>query len=338
MWLTSVRGRWQAGSSRTRWQAARRRRLRPTLEQLEDRTLLASYTVGTVTDLINDIVASNTAGGSSTITLVASTTFQLTVVNNSTDGPTGLPTIAKNDHLTIVGNSDTIEQSTASGTPAFRLFDVAGGARLTLKNVTLQDGLEQGKGVSAEGGAIFSRGTLVLSGVTAQNNIVQGANGANGTKTSPDGKPGQAAAGGAIWSKGPLTLEKSTVIQNNQAIGGNGGNGGTQSTEHGGNGGAGGQCFGRRAVRGRRHSEPQQQHADQQCRPGRSGRPRCPERRRRRRRGGWQRLGRWLAAGPGGHRRRRRQRSRRRARCGGRHGHLEQRHAFRQYRPGGQRR
>ena len=48
-----------------------RRGLRPTLERLEDLTLLTSYTAATVSDLIADIKASNQAGGSNTIALVA---------------------------------------------------------------------------------------------------------------------------------------------------------------------------------------------------------------------------------------------------------------------------
>jgi hypothetical protein len=115
--------------------------------------------------------------------------------------------------LTIIGNGDTIQRSTAKGTPAFRLFDVAG-ASLTLQNLTLQGGLAVHPSYSlsypeARGGAIYSQGVLTLSGVTVQNNTAQG-------------EPGGAAAGGGIWSAGSLVVEHS-VIRNNQAVGGNGG-------------------------------------------------------------------------------------------------------------------
>jgi hypothetical protein len=186
-----------------------RRRL--SLETLEDRTLPSSYTTGTVADLVADVIAANKAGGSNTITLVAGTTFTLAAVNNTTDGATGLPVIAANDALTIVGNGDTIQRSTASGTPAFRLFDVAGGASLILKSLTVQNGLAQGDGsgaASAEGGAIYSQGTLTLNTVTVQNNTAQGYSDGN-------------AAGGGIYSGGSLTVQSST-IQNNQALGGAG--------------------------------------------------------------------------------------------------------------------
>ncbi len=137
---------------------------------------------------------------------MAGNAYSLTAVNNTTDGATGLPVIAAKDNLTIVGNGDTIEPSTASGTPAFRLLDVASGASLTLENLTLQGGLALGSGVSAEGGGIYNQGTLDLNGVTVQNNTAQG-------------QQQQPASGGGIWSSGSLTLEGGTTVQNNQAVG-----------------------------------------------------------------------------------------------------------------------
>jgi hypothetical protein len=182
-----------------------------TLERLEDRTLPSSVTASTVTDLIADIKAANLAGGANTITLSPGTKFTLTAVDNTTDGATGLPVIAANDTLTITGNGDTIERSTVAATPAFRLLDVAAGASLTLNNLTLQGGLAFGDGVSAEGGAIYNQGTLLLNGVTVQNNTAEGYSGI----------AGGFASGGGIYSNGSMTLQGCT-IRNNQAIGGDG--------------------------------------------------------------------------------------------------------------------
>src|SRR4051812_28347955 len=111
-WLSFSR----PGSSRA---ASRRpRRHRPSLEALEDRMLPSNYyTPASVQDLIFDINSANQAGGDNTITLTDHTTFTLTAA--------ALPVIAVNDNLTIVGNGDTIARSTAAGTPAFRLFEVA---------------------------------------------------------------------------------------------------------------------------------------------------------------------------------------------------------------------
>jgi hypothetical protein len=81
MWLNRLWRRWLGRPHAP----ARRYGRRPRLKALEDRTLLSRYTAATVSDLINDITLSNTAGGSNRITLVANTTFQLTAVNNSTE-------------------------------------------------------------------------------------------------------------------------------------------------------------------------------------------------------------------------------------------------------------
>jgi hypothetical protein len=175
------------------------------MEHLEDRLVPSSFTAATVSDLIADINAANQQGGTNTITLVAGTTFGLTAVDNTTDGATGLPVIAANGNLTIVGNSDTIERSVggSQATPAFRLFDVAAGASLTLQGLTLQNGIAE------SGGAIYNQGTLDLNGVTVQYNTAAG---------GPNGR----GLGGGIYSNGALTLEGGTVVQNNQAIGGPG--------------------------------------------------------------------------------------------------------------------
>jgi hypothetical protein len=200
---------------------SRRATVRLGLEQLGDRTLPSNFTAATVSDLIADINAANKAHDANTITLTAPTTspYVLTAVDNTTDGATGLPVITNNDNLTIVGNGDTIERSTASGMPDFRLFVVDKGGSLTLQNLTLQNGLEDGSGASAEGGAIYSQGTLVLTAATVQLNTAQGSAGKN------NGGDGSDAAGGAIWSNGTLTLQSGTLVQSNQAIGGAGGPG-----------------------------------------------------------------------------------------------------------------
>jgi len=169
------------------------------VESLEDRALPSTFYAATASDLIADIKAANLQGGANSIVLTAPTTspYLLTATDNTTDGATGTPVIAKQDTLTIVGNGDTIERSTATGTPAFRLFDVASGASLTLENMKLAEGLEQSAG--AKGGAIYNQGSLVLSQVNVAYN----------TATT-----GSDAAGGGIWSNGSLTVENSSFTGN----------------------------------------------------------------------------------------------------------------------------
>jgi hypothetical protein len=179
--------------------------MRLTVEQLEDRTLPSSYTAANVSGLIADIDAANAAGGGNTITLAKKTTFTLTQVNNTTDGATGLPAITPGDNLTIVGNSNTIQRSTASGIPAFRLFDVASGASLSLQNLTMQNGYASGLGVSGSGGAIYSNGSLALSGVTVTGNV--------------------AGAGGGVYiAGGPASLSQDTFTYNTAYGAGGGAN------------------------------------------------------------------------------------------------------------------
>ncbi len=231
----------------------------PKLEALEGRAVPAVYNAATPAALIADINAANKSGGASTITLTAPSTspYVLSAANNAINGANGLPVIgmSKAVNLTIIGSGDTIERSAVAGTAAFRLLEVSAGSTLTLEYVTLQNGAAQGSGAAADGGAIYNQGSLTLVGGTVQNNAAQGNNGANGLVThkksqegSIGGQTGEDAAGGAIWSSGSMTVEEGTVIQGNQALGGQGGGGGVLvSTTYGtilGSGAAGGGGFG----------------------------------------------------------------------------------------------
>ncbi len=103
--------------------------------------------------LIAAITTANKASGG-TVTLGSACTIALTAANNTTDGGTGLPVIT--GKVTIAGNGATIERSTATGTPAFRIFDVASGGKLTLNSVVLSNGLAD-DGHNG-GGAVNSHG------------------------------------------------------------------------------------------------------------------------------------------------------------------------------------
>src|SRR5262245_6106055 len=168
MHLHQLLGRWLHRPKLGALTRPRSPRRRLHLQALEDRTVPASFSAANVDDLIADINAANQTAEADTITLVPGTTFTMSTVDNTTDGPTGLPVIVAGEDLTIVGNGDVIERSSASGTPTFRLLGVAAGAALTIQNLTLQGGN------AAAGGAIFSRGNLTLSGVTVQNNMARG--------------------------------------------------------------------------------------------------------------------------------------------------------------------
>src|SRR5262249_22838006 len=106
-------------------------------ERLESRAVPAGYTAACVPELVAAINMANLTAEADTITLAAAATFTLSSPDNNTDGSTGLPVIiASGGSLSIVGNGALVERSTAADVPAFRLFDVALGASLTLQDVT----------------------------------------------------------------------------------------------------------------------------------------------------------------------------------------------------------
>jgi hypothetical protein len=192
LWLRLYRHSWMGGRSRralpSRQSFSPRRRVRPCLEILEDRTVPTIFNVGSgdVATLITAINTANSNGQSNTINLTAST-YDLTSINNDWYGPDGLPPITSN--LTINGNGAVLQRD-VNAIGDFRLLYVSGGlngelplGNLTLENVTLQGGIAQGGdsdfggGGLGAGGAIFNQGTLNLVGVTVMNNQAQGGGG-----------------------------------------------------------------------------------------------------------------------------------------------------------------
>ncbi|QEH32017.1 hypothetical protein OJF2_04860 [Aquisphaera giovannonii] len=150
------------------------------LEVLEDRTAPAVFDVasGVASDLIAAIDAAN-ANGDDGNTINLAGTYTLSAADNDWFGPTGLPVITS--RLTIVGSKAApaaIVRDAAAGTPDFRLFDVGGGqlgeayGTLTLRNLTLANGVARGGssgtggGGLGAGGAIFNMGSVTLDGVT----------------------------------------------------------------------------------------------------------------------------------------------------------------------------
>jgi hypothetical protein len=199
------------------------------MEPLEGRTLFASYAATTVPELIAAIHAANASPGADTISLPAGAMLSLSATDNTANGATGLPRITDGAGLTVVGGgtkttTTTIERSATLATPAFRLFEVAAGGSLTLRNLTLQGGMAgsyltpQGTAAIAQGGAIYNGGSLALDGVTLRNNTARGA-GNYSYWYSP--MPGVDGAGGAVFSNGALTVTGSAFM-NNVAAGGGG--------------------------------------------------------------------------------------------------------------------
>ncbi|HET6878237.1 MAG TPA: choice-of-anchor Q domain-containing protein [Jatrophihabitans sp.] len=179
-------------------------------------------------------VPCSTAGLVSAMTSVASTggklslasgcTYALTAPADPTDGATGLPVVTA--AVTIVGNRATITRSTASGTPSFRLFDVAQGGTLTISGVTLSNGLAPAATtpeVGWGGGAVNSHGTLHVSRVTFKGNAAPSHSGTSGGAIDSAGRlsvansvftGNQAQEGGAIFAQNTTWITKSTFDGN----------------------------------------------------------------------------------------------------------------------------
>jgi hypothetical protein len=115
---------------------------------------------GDVACLIDAVNQANANGQANTITLEAGT-YPLTEVNNTTDGPNGLPSVIGVLTLQGAGPDTTIIEREANA-PPFRLVHVAVTGTLTLDGLTLRAG--SGASVTGiDGGGLFNRGTLSLS-------------------------------------------------------------------------------------------------------------------------------------------------------------------------------
>ncbi|MGA8665257.1 MAG: choice-of-anchor Q domain-containing protein [Candidatus Dormiibacterota bacterium] len=175
--------------------------------------------------LIAAITTANKSGG--TVTLGSACTIVLTAANNTTDGGTGLPVIT--GKMTIAGNGATIERSTATGTPAFRIFDVASGGKLTLDSVVLSNGLAD-DGHSG-GGAVNSHGALVVSGSTFSGNQSPALSGTSGGAIASSGSlsittstfsGNVAMEGGALFIENTSSVDKTTFTNNTATVYGGG--------------------------------------------------------------------------------------------------------------------
>ena len=200
---------------------------------------------GDVTSLKNAITQANaTPASTDTVALGQGCLYELTAEDNFWYGPNGLPPIASD--ITIEGNGGTVAR--AGSSPTFRIFFVGadpanpstagyatpGAGRLTLRDVTVRDGLAEGGdtlgggGGAGLGGAIFSQGSVVVERSTLT------ANAANG------GSSGQAIFGfGGGAGLGEDVLNPGGGGMGLPPPGGFGGGSGGQGTTNAGGGGGG---------------------------------------------------------------------------------------------------
>lgn len=159
---------------------------------------------GDVDCLIGSIQRANERAGSDRIILEAGT-YALTIVNNTVDtgprflliGGNGLPSITSRVRIEGAGATETIIDA---GAGSLRAFHIATTGKVTLHGLTVQGGAAEA------GGAIFNRGTLILSETVLRDNVAE-----------------FGAGGGAIYNAGTLAIFDSHVSDNGAFQANNGG-------------------------------------------------------------------------------------------------------------------
>lgn len=165
--------------------------------------------------------------GADTLNLAAKATYTLTAINNSNQGPNGLPLVTS--VITINGNGATIKRSSAADTDNFRLLRIVNG-NLTVNNLRLTGGNITGD--TLYGGGISNNGTLTLNNSIVSGNSASSAgtgilNGYAGILTlNSSTVSNNSGGGGAITDFGGTTTLNNSTVSGNRATGDNGGTGG----------------------------------------------------------------------------------------------------------------
>jgi hypothetical protein len=178
---------------------------------------------GDVACPIAAIHTANANGQVNTISLEAGT-YTLTVVDHTTDGANGLPSVASTLMITGAGADTTIVERAASA-PPFRLIHVATTGTLVLEGLTLRRVALGPNGGS--GGGILNRGTLtnsILSDNAASGDSVDGGGVhndggtltiANSTLSGNTVFAGSDNSGGGLYNAGgTVTITNSTFSDN----------------------------------------------------------------------------------------------------------------------------
>jgi predicted outer membrane repeat protein len=190
------------------------------LELLEERRLLAAFTVSSLADsgpgsLRQAILdAENSyAGQANTITFTGQATQGTIYLTEA------LPTLT--GQIDIEGSwagKLTVERAPNAVIPDFRIFDVQVGATVTIDGLTITNG----SAPNDSGGGILNQGTLVLSNSTvAENSAFDGGGIANGgtltlraSTVSDNAADGSFSLGGGIYNRGTLAISGSTIAGN----------------------------------------------------------------------------------------------------------------------------
>ncbi len=192
------------------------------VERLERRELLATLMVSTLADsgpgsLRAEISQGNVDTSPDTITFGPGVVGTIVLVSP-------LPDLSAT--LSIMGPGSSalaVARSSAFGTPSFRIFSVAQGARVVMSGLTITGGsFTAVPPTGTDGAGIHNAGVLTLSGCTIENNSSSGNGGGilnSGTLSLIDSSVSGNSAGfegGGIESWGTLTV-KNSMIGNNTA-------------------------------------------------------------------------------------------------------------------------
>lgn len=197
-------------------------------------------------ELVDKIQKANQNPGSDTLELAQGCTYELSWIEDMTNGNNGLPPIWS--EMTINGNGATIQR--AENAPHFRIIHVGTKSNLTLNDLTIQNGHADGSGSSNyedDGGAILNFGILTVNSMLITDNYAGYVGGiynrggsvkitkstishnnadhlTNGLLNGGDGvmeiyhstisENGLITYGDAIWNNGTLRVYNSTISDN----------------------------------------------------------------------------------------------------------------------------
>jgi hypothetical protein len=148
---------------------------------------------GDVSCLIASITQANANGKENTI-LLESGVDTLTVVDNTTEGTNGLPSITSPLTLKGKGAVNTIIERDSGG-PGFRIFYVAAEGALKLQGMTVRGGQVV---VSSQGSGILNDGVLIITDSIISEHMLLGGTG----------------LGAGIASHNILTIDRSIITSN----------------------------------------------------------------------------------------------------------------------------
>jgi len=185
-------------------------------DALEDRVVLATFTVNTladtvdinpaVTSLRDAITDANSQAGDDIINFSITGTINLTGA---------LPDLSSNIQIEGPGAASLMVRRDTGGD--YRIFAVVGGPTVVLDGLTISNGLDSTNG----GGGIYNDGTLTVSNSTVSGNSASSGGGIEnyGTLTvdssTLSGNSASASdAGGGIFNWGTLTVQNSTLSGN----------------------------------------------------------------------------------------------------------------------------